>query len=78
MLSFDGTRRESGLSAAAWILWLREEYGILEKVSYGGRVLRNASAMIAEHEALRMGIEHLTVLFPTEVSSFDFQVECTE
>ena len=34
--------------------------------------------MIAEREALRMGIEHLTVLFPTEVSSFDFQVECTD
>ena len=49
-----------------------------EKVSYGGRVLRNASAMIAEREALRLGIEHLTVLFPTEVSSFDFQVECTD
>ena len=45
---------------AAWILWLRGEYGIFEKVSYGGRVLRNASAMIAEREALRMGIEHLT------------------
>ena len=60
VLSFDGFRR-SGLSAAGWILWLRDEYGILEKVSYGGRVLRNASAMIAEREALRMGIEHLTV-----------------
>ena len=34
--------------------------------------------MIAEREALRMDIEHLTVLFPTEVSSFDFQVECTD
>ena len=52
----------------------RDEYGTFEKVSYGGRVLRNVSAMIAEREALRMGIEHLTVLFPTEVSSFDFQV----
>ena len=31
--------------------------------------------MTAEREALRMGIEHLTVLFPTEVSSFDFKVE---
>ena len=41
-------------------------------------MLRNASAMIAEREAMRMGIEHLTVLFPTEVSSFDFQVECTD
>ena len=55
-----------------------DEYGTFEKVSYGGRVLMNASAMIAEREALRMGIEHLTVLFPTEVSSFDFQVECTD
>ena len=27
-----------------------------------------------QREALRMGIEHLTVLFPTEVSAFDFQV----
>ena len=42
------------------------------------RVLRNASAMITDREALRMGIEQLTVLFPTEVSSFDFQVECTD
>ena len=31
--------------------------------------------MIAEREALRKGIEHLTVLFPTVVSSFYFQVE---
>ena len=78
VLSFDGARRGSGLGAAAWILWSRYEYGIFEKIFYGGRVLRNASAMIAEREALRMGIEHLTVLFPTEVSSFDFQVECTD
>ena len=62
VLSFDGARRGSGLGAAAWILWLRDEYGTFEKVSYGGRVLRNASAMVAEREALRMGIEHLTVL----------------
>ena len=63
VLSFDGARRESGLGAAAWILWLRNEYGTFEKVSYGGRVLRNARAMIAGREALRMGIEHLTVSF---------------
>ena len=75
LLSFDGARRRSGLGAAAWILWLRDEYGSFEKVSCGGRVLRNASAMTAEREALRMGTEYLTVLFPTEVSSFDFQVE---
>ena len=29
VLSFAGARRESGLSAAAWILWLRDEDGIL-------------------------------------------------
>ena len=74
LLSFDGARSGSGLGAAAWILWLRNEYGTFEKVSHGGHVLRNASAMIAEREALRRGIEHLTVLFPTVVSSFDFQV----
>ena len=38
LLSFDGARSGSGLGAAAWILWLR------------GRVLRSASAMIAERE----------------------------
>ena len=48
VLSFDGTRRESGLGAAAWILWLRDKNGTFEKVSCGGRVLGNASAMIAE------------------------------
>ena len=58
--------------------WLRDEYGTFEKVSYGVRVLRNASAMIAERGALRLGTEHLTVLFPTEDSSFDFRVECTD
>ena len=63
------------MGAAAWILWSQDEYGSFEKASYGGRVLRNASAMLAEREALRMGIEHLTVLFPTEVSSFDLKVE---
>ena len=41
-------------------------------------MLRNASAMIAEREALRLDTERLTALVPTEVSSFDFQVECTD
>ena len=35
-------------------------------------------ARFAERGALKMGIGHLTVLFPTQVSSFDFQVECTD
>ena len=61
------------MGAAAWILWLQDENGSFEKVSNGGRVLRTASAMTAERAALRMGIEHLTGLFPTEASSFDFQ-----
>ena len=38
-------------------------------------MLRNTSAMTAEQEALRMGIERLTVLFPTKVSLFDFKLE---
>ena len=75
MLSFDGARRGSGLGAAAWILWLRDEYSSFEKVSSGGRVLRNTSAKTAEREVLTLGIEYLTVLFPTVVSSFDFQFE---
>ena len=78
VLSFDETRRESGLGADAWILWLRGGRGSFEKVSYGGRVLRNALAMTAEREALKLGTEYLTVLFPTEVSSFVFQVESTD
>ena len=52
VLSFDGARRESGLGAAAWI---RDEYGSFQKVSNGGRVLRNASAMTAEREGLEIG-----------------------
>ena len=72
LMSFDGARRESGLGAAAWILLLRDEIGSFEKISCGGRVLRNISALTAEREALRMGIELLTVLFPTKVSLFDF------
>ena len=54
-LSFDGAKRGSGLGAAAWILWLRDDYGSFEKVSYGGRVLRNATAMIAERESPKKG-----------------------
>ena len=38
-------------------------------------MLRNASAMTAEREVLRMGIELLTVLFPTEVSSLIFKLK---
>ena len=52
--------------------------GARRESGLGPAVLRNASAMIAGREALRMGIEYLTVSFPTEVSSFDFQVECTD
>ena len=75
--SFDGARRGGAdWVRAAWILWLRDETGSFEKNSYGGRVLRNTSAMTAEREALRMGIERLTVLFPTTGSFFfDFKVE---
>ena len=36
VLSFDGAKKEKWTCAAAWILWLRNECGIFEKVSYGG------------------------------------------
>ena len=55
------------MGAAAWILVTRP----FEKISYCGC----ASAMTAERGARRLGIEHLTVLFPTEVRTFDFKVE---
>ena len=77
LVSFDGARRGSRLGAAAWVLWVRDKAGSFEKVSHGGRVLRDSSAMVAEREALRMGIERLVELFPTEVSLFDFDVECS-
>ena len=41
-------------------------------------MLRNASATTAEREALKLGIEYLTMLFSTEVTSFVFQVESTD
>ena len=40
---------------------VRDEAGSFEKVSDGGQVLRDHSAMVAEREALRMGIERLAV-----------------
>ena len=65
----------SGLGVAAWVLWVRFKAGSFEKVSHGGRVLRDNSAMVAEREALRMGIDRLAVLMPTKVSLFDFEIE---
>ena len=68
-------QKGSGLGAAAWILWLRDESGSCENVSYGGRVLRKASAMTAEREALRMDIEHLTVLFRQKLARLIFKLK---
>ena len=75
VLSFDGARRGNGLGAAAWILWVRNTNGEFEKISYGGKVLRDASAMTAEREALNWRYEQLTALFPVEASYFDFVIE---
>ena len=58
-----------GLEGKADLVLLLGFYGygmntvLLRESRSGGRVLRNASAMIAEREALRMGIAHLTVFF---------------
>ena len=66
---------EGGADWAPGYYGLRDETGSFEKISYGGRVLRNTSAMTGERRAPRMGIERLTVLFRTTVSLFDFNVE---
>ena len=75
VLSFDGARRGSGNGAAAWILWIRNIYGEFERISHGGKVLKDTTAMTAEREALRMGVEHLMTLFPVEAKDFQFVVE---
>ena len=69
ILSFDGARRSSGNGAAAWFLWIRNKNGEFEKISHGGKVLMNTTAMTAEREALRVGVEHLMTLFPIEENS---------
>ena len=38
--------------------------GEFERISHGGKVLKDTTAMTAEREALRMGVEHLMTLFP--------------
>ena len=49
VLSFDGARRGNGDGAAAWILWIRNMNGEFERISHGGKVLRDTAAMTAEH-----------------------------
>ena len=75
VLSFDGARRGSGIGAAAWMLWIRNMNGEFERISHGGKVLRDTTAMTAEREALRMGVENLAALFPAEAKDFQFVVE---
>ena len=75
VLSFDGARRGSGDGAAAWILWIRNMNGEFERISHGGKVLKDTTAMAAEREALRLGVESLMTLFPVEAKEFQFVVE---
>ena len=75
VLSFDGARRGNGVGAAAWTVWIRNMNGEFERISPSGKVLKDATAMTAEREALRMGVEHLMTLFPMEAKDFQFVVE---
>ena len=75
VLSFDGARRGNGDGAAARILWIRNMNGEFERISHGGKVLKDTTAMTAEREALSMGVEHLMSLFPVETNDFQFVVE---
>ena len=61
--------------AAAWILWIRNMNGEFERIAHGGKLLKDKTAMTAEREALRMGVENLMTLFPAEAKDFQFVVE---
>ena len=49
--------------------------GEFERFSHGGKLLKDTTAMTAERETLRMGVEHLMTLFPVETKDFQFVVE---
>ena len=53
----------------------RNMHGEFERISHGGKVLKDTTAMRAEREVLRMGVEHLMTLFPVEAKDFYFVVE---
>ena len=63
---FDGARRGNEDGAAAWILRIRNTKGEVDKISHGGKVLRDTSAMTAEREALRISVQQLKTLLPVE------------
>ena len=75
VLSFDGARRGGGDGAAAWMLWIRNMKGEFERISHGGKVLKDTTAMNVEREALRLGVEYLMSLFLVEAKDFQFVVE---
>ena len=58
-----------------WVLWIRNKNGEFERISHGGKVLMNTTAMTAEREALRMGVEYLATLFPVDAKECTFVVE---
>ena len=74
LICFDGARRGSGLGAAAWVLWMRDKGGHFEKLSHGGKILEDNTAMAAEREAIRMGVQCLSKLFPIKMDHFDFVI----
>ena len=69
LMSFDGA-----MGAAAWMLWMRDKRGHFEKLCHGWKILKDNAAMAAEREALRMGIQCLSKLFPTKMDHFDFVI----
>ena len=49
--------------------------GEFERIAHGGKLLKDTTAMTAEREALRMGVESLKTLFPAEAKDVQFVVE---
>ena len=49
--------------------------GEFERIAHGVKLLEDTTAMTAEREALRMGVENLAALFQSEAKDFQFVVE---
>ena len=49
------TQKPEMISGAAWVLWMCGKGGHFEKLSHGGQILQDNTAMAAEREAVRMG-----------------------
>ena len=67
--------KSDGQTEDGHAMMIRNMNGEFERISHGGKVLKDTTAMTAEREASRAGVEHLMTLFPVEAKDFQFVVE---